>query len=109
MSEPKDIPKATEGLTDAELQAELQRREAEREKLRQAAHDDWQKKFVAVLTLDVIDGLAPGHERSSCSDANISNGFHTRDAGGFRCARCALLEAMNDKYIPYPVRFKVFS
>lgn len=45
----------------------------------------------------VVDLLFPEHGRTSCSDENLANGF---ESNGHheppRCARCALLELLND-------------
>lgn len=52
-----------------------------------------------VLSDRVIDVLVPEHSRTSCSDDNLSN---SHDA---RCARCTLLKAQTDGYLPSNVEF----
>ncbi len=32
------------------------------------------------------------HDRTSCSDTNVDNGFGSRGDNGYRCAKCALIE-----------------
>jgi hypothetical protein len=51
---------------------------------------------------DFIDFICPEHGRTSCSDDNISNGFHLEEDGEtisqeyyHRCVRCVLLEIEN--------------
>ena len=51
---------------------------------------------------DFIDFIYPDHDRTSCSDDNISNGFYLEEDGEtinkkyyHRCVRCALLEIGN--------------
>lgn len=39
--------------------------------------------------------FVPEHNRTSCSDDNVSNGYTTAGRGGYpRCTRCALLKAI---------------
>ena len=52
-------------------------------------------------TKEFIDIICPNHDRTSCSDDNIANGFYANDDMTIssvrrpRCARCALLEIEN--------------
>jgi hypothetical protein len=54
-------------------------------------------------TLELINIICPEHDRTSCSDENISNGFYFEDEFNTtisrsyfpRCSRCALLEIAN--------------
>ena len=53
---------------------------------------------------ELIDILCPEHDRTSCSDDNVSNGFYreedstTIESKYFpRCGRCALLEIESGK------------
>lgn len=77
-----------------ELQKELADIEAaEREVRASKAHDQ------LVLFLDNIDTFLAfvDHSRTSCSDAEINNGYTTSGRGGnFRCNRCALLNAKRE-------------
>lgn len=46
--------------------------------------------------IELINILWPDHDRKSCSDDNISNGFYTHDElGRGRCVRCMLLQLEN--------------
>lgn len=51
---------------------------------------------------EFIDLIMPEHDRSSCSDDNISNGFFTRDGRNWygRCTRCMYLEIIKDGFVP---------
>jgi hypothetical protein len=49
---------------------------------------------------ELVDLLCPKHDRTSCSDDNINNGFDAGSHGLPRCSRCALLEIVESKYIP---------
>jgi hypothetical protein len=50
---------------------------------------------------ELIDIIYPNHDRTSCSDDNIYNGFYFDDYGTIsteyyhRCKRCALLQIEN--------------
>jgi len=71
-------------------------------------------------TKEFINFICPEHNRTSCSDDNITNGFYLEEDGEtisqkyyYRCVRCALLEIENKtikrtepniKFIP-----KIFS
>jgi len=48
---------------------------------------------------ELVNLLAPEHDRTSCSDENLANGFDsaTKCTGRTapRCIRCALLELLN--------------
>lgn len=55
---------------------------------------------------EFIDIICPEHDRTSCSDDNISNGFYFEEDGEtigtqyyHRCTRCALLEIENGKVV----------
>lgn len=56
--------------------------------------------FIDLLTPELIDVLAPDHERSSCSDSNTCNTSRG-------CTRCNLLEARVMKYIDFEFTFEV--
>lgn len=63
---------------------------------------------------ELIDIIAPKHDRTSCGDENSCNGFEECYEGGrhkFRCARCALIEIENGEEIPedMEVRFTKMS
>lgn len=81
-------------FTDAELDAEVQRRRKEAElakKKKQEAHADAVEK---ILTREMIDVFRPTHDRTSCSDDKPVNGFDE----GPRCTRCALLDLIDGQY-----------
>jgi hypothetical protein len=45
----------------------------------------------------LLDFIYPQHDRTSCSDDTICNGFYSRDSDGFgRCTRCMYLELLRD-------------
>lgn len=49
--------------------------------------------------LDLINIIRPEHNRDSCNDHVISNGFYTSRGGQYRCSRCALLQILEfDEY-----------
>jgi hypothetical protein len=45
-----------------------------------------------LITADLVETLWPKHDRTSCSDANPSNGYPHHDNGAPRCNRCMGLE-----------------
>ena len=90
--------------SDDELRAELKRREEERVAAAQRAHDAHGAMLRTVLTRQLVDALRPEHDRTSCSDTNLSNGWDTMDERSGRtmprCVRCALLETAEHSYDP---------
>lgn len=51
----------------------------------------------------LIDLIAPTHDRTSCNDTQLGNGFYSHTADGHpRCSRCALLEL--EAGLPLPDR-----
>ena len=78
-------------LTKAELVAELARLEAEEaEEAATARRLRWANLLANKAALLAV---FPEHDRTSCSDDNVANGFYSRSDNGPRCTRCALLEA----------------
>ncbi len=51
---------------------------------------------------EFINLIRPDHDRTSCSDEDISNGFYTRDGEKWhgRCTRCLYLEIINGDNLP---------
>lgn len=51
---------------------------------------------------ELIDLIMPLHQRASCSDENICNGFYTLTGESWhgRCTRCMYLEVINGSPIP---------
>ncbi len=48
--------------------------------------------------IEFINIICPEHDRTSCSDSNISNGFFTRNESWHgRCKRCMYLEILECK------------
>ena len=46
---------------------------------------------------DLLNHLVPDHDRNTCNDIDVNNGFYTQDGGEnwmFRCTRCAMLEVI---------------
>ncbi|KKL63997.1 hypothetical protein LCGC14_2169550 [marine sediment metagenome] len=52
-----------------------------------------------MTVLEFLNIIAPEHDRTSCSDENIQNGFWNG-----RCTRCMYLEIINHT-IELPVKF----
>ena len=49
--------------------------------------------------LELINIIQPKHDRTSCSDGNLDNGFYS--SGKYtRCARCTLLQIIKEGYLP---------
>ena len=54
------------------------------------------------------DLICPQHDRTSCSDLSRENGFGSHKMNGdtdaffsfFRCSRCAILEILEEGYVP---------
>lgn len=54
--------------------------------------------------IELLNIIRPEHDRTSCSDENIFNGFHTATGFHPRCRRCALLQIINrDEDVPKDV------
>lgn len=70
-------------ISDADLRAELRRREDE-ERLRREIGERL-RRAGWLSNIDAAIALVPEHDRTTCDDGNLSN---TR-----RCRRCALLDA----------------
>ncbi len=80
-------------FSDAQLQQELHRRKEEREAAQQQIIFELQRRQAAAMTKGVADAFAPKHGRTSCSDANLANGWSYDNFP--RCNRCALLQLAN--------------
>lgn len=101
-------------LTKSELQTlksdfDTIREEIEdaRKKSEKRASELWLAKFATLKRAD-IDLIVPEHERTSCSDNNIVNGFGSTDSYLPRCNRCAFLELLlGDVYIPDGKRLEI--
>ena len=94
--EMEDLQKQEDQLKNEERKIEIKRRN----RLVQAMKDH--KDFVLMLF--------PEHERTSCSDDNVVNGFYMDDTIGCRCTRCGILEILNDEmpsdlYIDFDIFF----
>jgi hypothetical protein len=52
--------------------------------------------------LKFINLVVPEHDRTSCSDTDISNGFFTRNCETWhgRCKRCMYLQVLEGKELP---------
>jgi hypothetical protein len=48
--------------------------------------------------IEFIDIIRPEHDRTSCSDDDINNGFFTRNGGDWhgRCTRCMYLQIIEN-------------
>lgn len=91
-------------ISTAELVAELARREREEREAKERRNAERRIRQAAALTPEVIAALAPDHERSSCSDMNIVNGWGSHSSGSPRCLRCALLERDIQEGFHYELR-----
>ncbi len=49
--------------------------------------------------IDLINIIQPKHNRTSCSDDDLENGFYSND-GYTRCLRCTLLEVLKKGFLP---------
>lgn len=96
-------------LSTKELQAELDRREAERmQEVFNGRKFRW-----SLLTRETVDAFCPEHDRTSCSDSSRDNGFNAArrsNRGVPRCTRCALLDALDGEHpSDFDLRFEVLS
>lgn len=48
---------------------------------------------------ELIDIISPNHDRTSCNDKDLNNGFYSNDSFT-RCMRCTLLEIIEKGYLP---------
>ncbi len=54
---------------------------------------------------DLLDFIYPEHDRTSCSDNDIQNGFYSRNEQGFgRCTRCMYLQILQGEELPRAVK-----
>lgn len=81
-----------EGFTDEQLKAELKTREKRAREQREKDLWTLQSALIARMTHELVDVIAPLHGRTSCSDADLTNGFRGSGFSVPRCNRCALLE-----------------
>lgn len=63
---------------------------AEKERLRVARA----RVIEELVTEEFVNLFQPEHQRTSCSDKNLDNGYGSHSSGGYRCLRCALLQAV---------------
>ena len=55
---------------------------------------------------ELIDRIAPQHDRTSCNDTDLKNAF-ANDQGAFRCARCTLLLGVANEHFEDRIVFSV--
>jgi hypothetical protein len=56
-----------------------------------------------MMALEFINIVRPEHDRTSCNDENLNNGFHSKNGSKSwhgRCTRCIALEISQGKEIP---------
>jgi hypothetical protein len=55
-----------------------------------------------MTALEFINVIRPTHDRTSCSDTSLDNGFYSRTGRTWhgRCTRCMYLEILKDKGVP---------
>lgn len=82
-------------FTEKELNDELGRRIAAKEKERNDKKLARAKEITAFLTREVVDYLQPNHDKGTCSDANICNGIKISYISP-RCRRCTMLDALEE-------------
>ena len=63
------------------------------------------KEFIDIIKMDAkefIDIIKPEHDRDSCSDEKLNNGFYSRNGRDWygRCTRCMYLEIAEKGEIP---------
>jgi len=63
-------------------------------------------KYMRIETAkDLLDFIYPEHDRTTCSDNNLNNGFYSRNEDGFgRCTRCMYLELLSGSELPPKVK-----
>lgn len=93
--------------TIAELRAELAQREEEHAAELSEATDKHMENLRSVMTKELIDTLRPKHDRTSCADKNISNGFWSNEDDNPRCTRCALLDMLDGRSAPGGLFFEI--
>lgn len=82
-----------------ELENELQNKIKELEETRKTFHDNHMEQISYWLSLDLINQTRPYHDRTSCNDDNLDNGFIKENHSVPRCQRCYLLKIMKDPYL----------
>lgn len=52
--------------------------------------------------LEFVNIIRPEHDRTSCNDENLNNGFYSRNGETWhgRCTRCMYLEIIKEGYAP---------
>lgn len=97
-------------ITDEQLTAELERRRKERITKARAERAERHKRLLAALSQPDVMAMF-SHSRTSCSDDNIANGMGSwRPEVGRtapRCGKCALLEFVQDQWIPDDVEVSI--
>lgn len=93
-AEHKRAAEAAESRRSAEAAAREAKlaAEAERDALAAKVQAARNGALVALLSQDLVDVLAPAHDRRSCSDSD------TRNAVG-ECSRCTLLSAQRNGFL----------
>jgi hypothetical protein len=85
-----------EKFTDAELHEEIRHRE-ELALAKEAILHNFQREWL-LKNVDAMLEIVPEHDRTSCYDEHVINGYATTEGGIARCARCALLTVKTDGY-----------
>lgn len=55
------------------------------------------------ITPELVETLWPEHDRTSCSDDNLSNGCVHHDNGSPRCNRCMGLENIGERLVHFTI------
>jgi len=63
-----------------------------------------------MMEIQLINELAPEHERTSCSDGNLNGNQYYNEFGAPRCTRCCLLHRIREGEWPdgtFPVHTQI--
>lgn len=89
-------------FSKAELVAEIQRRNDEEKQRLKEKQLAYSKQVMDVISRQFVDLVAPEHSKSNCSDEDIwsGNGWMTCPNVVPLCARCALLQTLEQDWPP---------
>lgn len=91
---PKDLSDEELSAQIGSLQQEQNRRYEEKKRAKEAKRQAFLEALHKVLSNEDVNGLVPEHGRTSCSDANLANGWGSGNPP--RCTRCALIEFIEE-------------
>lgn len=82
-----------------ELQDEIKVKINELEEAKDNFHNEYIDQLNSWLTLELINQTCPDHDRSSCNDNDLSNGFIKENHTYPQCHRCYLLRVLKEPYL----------